>query len=386
MLFTIFCLFQDPRSPNCDMPGLMESSTHNATVIPAAAAAIANLNKSSIADTTATPSLPQPNLPTETAGLSKKKGVLSPNHILRGLIAVALKGEAGHQSKDEILARVNFVCDDLASNAGAAGEERELKKGMLDKCFQIFMGDIQWPTKRTLITDEYRKALTKAVETHAAGKNDLIFRLANLAYLAEQLDSSTADERNESANAEAGVSGADAAAAVTGAGAPASCGMVSDSRDGSDGSSLPAESVSNPLAIPSALAAPRTTSASAAVDGFDPEQVKEIAKKRKSIQEDKMKLECDKIQIQQLKNQLAAKEADLREKQRCILAEERAIAEKAKKYREMLEKKVKEEDRALKDNEAKMAAWVRRVEAGKKRKREDEELLAALGFENVETE
>ena len=225
------------------------------------------------------------------------------------------------------------------------------------------------------------------METHAAGKNDLIFRLANLAYLAERVDSSTADEHNESANAEAGVSGADAAAApVTGAGAPASCGMVADSRDGSDGSSLPAESVSNPLAIPSALAAPRTTSASAAVDGFDPEQVKEIAKKRKSIQEDKMKLECDKIQIQQLKNQLAAKEADLREKQRCILAEERAIAEKAKKYREMLEKKVKEEDRALKDNEAKMAAWVRRVEAGKKRKREDEELLAALGFENVETE
>ena len=112
------------------------------------------------------------------------------------------------------------------------------------------------------------------------------------------------------------------------------------------------------------------------------EQVTELEKRCKSIQQDALKLKNEESEIQKARDQLAAKEAKFLEKQRQLLAAKQAVAEQRKKAREMLQKELEQEEKILKDIEAKMAAWVQRVEAGKKRKREYEERLAALEYEN----
>ena len=119
-----------------------------------------------------------------------------------------------------------------------------------------------------------------------------------------------------------------------------------------------------------------------AVNSLTNQQVMELEKRWGNIQEDAKTLPADAREIQQLKDQLEAKEAKFLEKQTRILTWKQAVAEQRKKAREMLEKELEQEEKVLKDNEAKMAAWVRRVEAGKKRKREYEERLAALEYES----
>ena len=142
---------QDCTSPNLDKPGQLEPSTDNATIIPAAAAgAIFKASKPFIDDITATHTLPQPPLTSETISPIKKKLGKKPRYNLRTFITAGLWARFSNLKPDIALACVNNVCNDPASNAGAAGEEGTLIQATFNRRFKVLMGEDHFQNIKTI--------------------------------------------------------------------------------------------------------------------------------------------------------------------------------------------------------------------------------------------
>ena len=135
-----------------------------------------------------------------------------------------------------------------------------------------------------------------------------------------------------------------------------------------------------PTTLP-ALTFKLTNVLSAPVDSPTKQEIMEIANKKAAIERAEAKLASHEREVQEVRDRLAAKASNLEERKRRLLAAKKALAEQQKRTRESLQKKIEQDDKGLKIDEAQMAAAARRVEIGKKRKQENEELLAELGFE-----
>ena len=418
----------------------MEPPTQVPTPLPADAVAIATANKLSNANTTAIPSLNQPILSSGTAAPLKKKTLNSCAFIHRTLVGIVLKGKkiCSHLSADEIVACVNFVCADPAFNPGAGGEEKEpeLNKQAFTRYFENFMGKVRWPKKWAAPTAEYNEALNEALEAHGAGKKDLILKLADFAAKIKDIVIEKRKEEAKSAAAAAAAASTAPAAvdtvpvtfqfptdgalptdlfaaegftglAHTGSSVPAS-----DSGAGAGVNAMEVQASKAAVILPqkgvpflkSRPAVPITT-----VQGIIPNTAQHQVpvpgpvKAKKPTGAAPIEKPCLKSsdgvglmpkqgapQVSKVLSKTAQNVAMLSVNAGAgasaahapVLRHEQPLifpacaAEKQKKYREWLQKKREQEEYVRQIEEAELAR--RRVEAGKKRKRENEERLAAL--------